>query len=394
MARFCRGQSRQVARLQILLAALPLMILPGLCAKAQTLYERPVLIVDPDMHTAASKTAAADAAGRFLATGSYDKTVRIWSAPDGKLLRTIRMPAGPGHIGEIYAVAMSPDGSIVAAGGWTGEGLGGVSIYLFDPSSGKMTGRIGGLPNVVNGLVFSADGRYLAAACASGGLRVFDRDKNWAQAFRDETYGDQSYGAAFANDGRLATSSFDGKVRLYDQSFKLVATQATLNGRHPARLAFRPDAKVLAAGYKDKPSVDLLDGHSLARLPGPNVDGLAGGALFDVAWSADGQTLFAGNSPVLAWDQAGRGTRRAISAQCAATDNTTMALVSLPAGRLLVAKGNPCFTCCKPTAPSFGLIVRLAAISVARGKPSRCRKMGPSSILASNNSANPHSALI
>jgi WD40 repeat protein len=83
------------------------------------LYERPVLIVDPDTHTAATKTAAVDAAGRFLATGSYDKTVRIWSASDGKLLRTIRMPAGPGHTGEIYAVAMSPDGNIVAAGdGW------------------------------------------------------------------------------------------------------------------------------------------------------------------------------------------------------------------------------------------------------------------------------------
>jgi WD40 repeat protein len=242
------------------LAALSLTILPGICANAQNLYERPVLIVDPDMHTAISKTAAADAAGRFLATGSYDKTVRIWSASDGNLLQTIRMPAGPGHIGEGYAVAMSPDGSIVAGGGW-GKSLEGppYPIYLFDRNTGKMTGRIGGLPNVVNALAFSADGRYLAAVCGSGGLRVFGRDKNWSEAFRDESYGDQSYGAAFANDGRLATSSLDGKVRLYDRGFKLLATQETLSGRHPARLAFRPDGKVLAAGYQDKPSVDLSD---------------------------------------------------------------------------------------------------------------------------------------
>jgi dipeptidyl aminopeptidase/acylaminoacyl peptidase len=353
MAQFCRGQSRQVARLQVLMLALSLVFLSSLCANAQNLYERPVLIVDPDMHTAKSKGAAAAASGRFLATGSEDKTVRIWSASDGKLLRTVRMPAGPGSSGKIYAVAMSPDGSIVAAGGW-GESPGVVAIYLFDRNTGKMTKRIGGLPNAVNELVFSADGRYLAAACQSGGLRVFDRDKNWSEAFRDATYGDQSYVAAFADDGRLATSSYDGKVRLYDRSFKLVATQEALSGRRPARLAFRPDGKVLAIGYDDKPSVDLLDGHSLARLPGPNVDGLDNGILPTVAWSANGQTLFASGSytdqtgnPVLTWDQAGRGTRRAITAKCAETDNATMALVSLPAGRLLVVKVNPCFTMLK-----------------------------------------------
>jgi WD40 repeat protein len=228
----------QLSALALLFAALSLLILSSLSAKAQTLYERPVLVVDPDTHTAVSRAAAADAARRFLITGSEDKTVRIWSASDGKLLRTIRMPAGPGPIGEVNAVAMSPDGNIVAAGG-SGEGQG--AIYLFDQNKGKMTRRIGDLPDAVNALAFSADGRYLAAGCGSGGLRVFDRDKNWSEAFRDEAYGDRSYGAAFADDGRLATSSFDGKIRLYDPSFKLVATQETPTGPLVATLAFSPD---------------------------------------------------------------------------------------------------------------------------------------------------------
>ncbi len=355
MAQLRRGQARRIAPLQILPLALSVVIASCLCAGAQSLYERPVLIVDPDMHTNRSTGAAVDAAGRFLATGSNDKTVRIWSAADGKLLQTLRMPEGPGAFGAIYAVAISPDGNIVAAGGYA-EGPGIISIYLLDRSTGKMTKRIGGLPGSVDELAFSADGRYLAATCGSGGVRVFDRDKNWSEAFRDAAYGDQSYGAAFAGDGRLATSSYDATVRLYGPDFTLVASQKTLSGHSPDRIAFSPDGQVLAVGYRDKPFVDLLDGHSLARLPGPNVEGLDNGYLPRVAWSADGQTLFAsgyysdpsGNRPVFAWDQAGRGPRRAISAKCAAEDDTTTALAPLPDGRLFVAKFNPCLTMLKP----------------------------------------------
>ena len=190
------------------------------------------------------------------------------------------MPAGPGSDGQIYAVAISPDGSTIAAAGW-GEGH--ISAYLFDRNTGKMIRRIGDLPGSANVLAFSADGRYLAAGLYRG-LIVFDRDKNWSEVLRDR-YGDQSYGAAFAADGWLAASSDDGIVRLYDPGFKLIANQETLSGSRPALLAFRPDGKVLAVGYEDKPAVDLLDGHSLAPLPGPDVDGLSGGELMRVAWS-------------------------------------------------------------------------------------------------------------
>ena len=117
MARLWRGRGSAVT----ILAALLLVIATSHFAAAQGLYERPVLIVDPGMHTAPIRAAAVDAAGRFIVTGSDDKTVRIWSVSDGKLLQTIRVPAGPGDIGKIRAVAMSPDGKIVAAGGWGGR---------------------------------------------------------------------------------------------------------------------------------------------------------------------------------------------------------------------------------------------------------------------------------
>jgi WD40 repeat protein len=159
MAYICRGQGRRVAGLLALLSALLLAALPT--AQAQ-LYEQPVLVIEPGMHTTPIKTVGVDAAGKLAVTGSDDKTVRVWSLSDGKLLQTIRMPAGPGDIGKIYAVAMSRDGGLVAAGGWTSwttEEF----IYLFDARTGKMVKRISGLPGGTDVLAFCSDGQYLAA---------------------------------------------------------------------------------------------------------------------------------------------------------------------------------------------------------------------------------------
>ena len=181
------------------------------------LYDRPMLAVDPGMHTAKIQAQAVDAAGRYAVTGSDDRTVRTWSVADGKLLGTIWIPIGPENVGDVGAVAISPDGSTIAVGGWTERITGGTVIYLFDRESGNLIRRIrGDLPDVTHFLPFSPDGRYLAAALSGGnGLRVFDREKDWREAFRDDQYGSESYGAAFSHDGRLATTSYDGLIRLY-----------------------------------------------------------------------------------------------------------------------------------------------------------------------------------
>ena len=257
------------------------------------------------------------------------------------------MPAGPGDIGKIYAVAMSPDGALVAAGGWTRmtTEVREDSIYLFETRTGKMTARIAGLPATTHSLAFSSDGRYLAAGLFGGnGLRVYDRDR-WTEVFRDTDYGYDIYGVTFAADGRLATASWDGKIRLYDRDFKLmVPPRKATGGNQPHRIAFSPDGSVLAVGYADAATVDLFDGHSLAPLPGPNVDGLRNGTLGIVIWSKDGKILYAAGTyreasgpRVLAWANAGRGERRTLPAG----SNTVSGLAALPDGALLVAAQDP-----------------------------------------------------
>jgi WD40 repeat protein len=348
MAGIFRGEGSGVVR--ALLLALLFIVVASPAARAQ-LYEQPVLVIDPGMHTAPIRDVGVDAAGRIAVTGSWDKTLRVWSVTDGALLRTIRMPAGPGDIGKIYAVAVSPDGALVAVGGWTQwtRSAPEDAIYVFETQTGKMAERIGGLPNVTQSLAFSPDGRYLAAGLfINNGLRVYDRQQQWREVFRDTDYGDSIYGVTFSADGRLATTSLDRKVRLYDQGFRLVdPPREVTGGMSPFRIAFSPDGASLAVGYNDAPMVDLFDGHSLAPLPGPNLDGLSGGTLLIVTWSRDGGTLYAGGqhpSPVLAWANAGRGARRALPA----ASNSVAGLSALPDGRLFVATADPSLALLEP----------------------------------------------
>jgi WD40 repeat protein len=354
MARLRRDCIVQLTALVALAWAAPALAQEADEAGPTGLYDRPTLVLDPGMHTALISRADVDAAGRYAVTGSDDKTVRVWSVEDGRPLQTIRLPAGPGDVGKVNAVALSPNGDLIAAGGWTRwtEPDPQEQIYLFERATGSMVGRIEGLPVVVTQLTFSADGRHLAATLGAVGLRVFDRYDGWAEVARDTDYADGSYGADFSVDGRLATTSWDGHVRLYDRRLQLVAKERTRGGQHPVGIAFSPDGTMVAVGYTDSTAVDLLDGQTLSALPSPDTDEITNGNLSKVAWSADGGTLFAGGryirgdwiSPVVAWAHAGAGARRELPA----SSNTIMSLVALPKGDLLVAAGDPYLTVLDP----------------------------------------------
>src|SRR6516225_3392865 len=79
----------------------------------------PILRLNTIAHTAPIYAIATDRENRYAVTASYDKTARVWSLPDGRLLTVLRVPIDDGNVGQLRAVAVTPDGDTIALGGWT-----------------------------------------------------------------------------------------------------------------------------------------------------------------------------------------------------------------------------------------------------------------------------------
>lgn len=329
------------------------------------------------MHTAQINRIATDAQGRWAVTASHDKTARLWDVASGQLLGVLRLPHDVGDEGKLRAVAMAPDGQRIAVAGWTGldwEGKASIYLYHHDPQRHTLTleRRLPGLPEVIFHLAFSPDGRWLAAGLGgANGVRVFEAGTGRLTG-QDASYGGDCYSVEFrpaAAGGplELLSSSDDGQLRLYpvDAQGRLGAPRvqhAPDGGQRPFAARFSPDGRRIAVVFDDSRVMQVLDAQDPHELFRPDVQGVEHGALYSVAWSADGRSLVAAGQ----W----RVDKKVLARRWAAQDgrqlgdtplsgNTVMDLVALPQGGWLFAAQDP----------TWGVLDALGQVLRRQGSP-------------------------
>lgn len=271
----------------------------------EPLPEVPQLRLQREMHTSAINASAMDAKGRWLVTASEDRTARIWDLVTGQLVRVLRPPMGP-TIGDLRSVAMSPDGEKVAVVGWTVDNTHRLVVYIFDRDSGRIVHQIEGLPVQAMKLAWSPDGDWLAAGHAASGLRIWET-RTWQEVYFDQAETRAYHALDFGPHGNLVAASRDiaGNEITYtlhairDGHWQMQKQKRIPAGDPPGSLRFSPDGLQLAVGYQEaSDKVDVLDGVTLDVLYSTKRTYFYG-ALSQVAWSADGGTLYAGGGALM-----------------------------------------------------------------------------------------------
>ncbi len=266
--------------------------------------DRASLRIERGVHTDAIRSIAASKDGRRLVTGSEDRTVRLWDAQSGELLRTLRPPSSTsGDEGKIYAVALSPDGQTIAAAGFTRfydeRSSSGSSIYLFDASHGTLVRRLPGqmAPSDsarIERLAFSSDGKRLVATRGSErSLGLYDLEHGTDQG-EPLSHLTQFFDADFDPTGRLLLCRRDG-IQLHDPTLRPLVSHDRLAGLVKAR--FSPDGTLTALLFSDG-RVELRRSRDLKPVALPSLKAESLTSATALGFATDGKSLFIAAQPV------------------------------------------------------------------------------------------------
>ncbi len=238
--------------------------------------EEPILIIDPHGHSSTISELMFTPDGQTLVSVSLDKTIRLWDVATGDLIKTLRGHIGEGYEGALMAAALSPDGNILAVGGFLGPQGGEPElighIRLFNLKSGEQIGVLAGHDNVVFGLDFSSDGKWLATGSGDRATAVWDISPILAQPGSEAQLiavlggstnpGPPVYDVAFGPNKRtLVTTAYWRTLILHElkknpvgvTGFDVLKSSYDMEGHRDQVLCvdFAPNGEYIVSGGKD-----------------------------------------------------------------------------------------------------------------------------------------------
>jgi WD40 repeat protein len=259
----------------------------------------PMTIVVPRGHLDNVYGVAASGDGRWFATASHDRTVKLWDAHALQLVRTFE------HRDIFWCVAFSADSKYLAGGSR--------EIKVWEVATGRELGNLEGHRALVRGVAFHPSRPLLASCASDGSVRLWDLEaarlspqKGGRNVLLHQFKRPGVHNLAFHPDGHwLAVAWDDPSLALWD--FTKVPEEPTPPARFlkghttPAQsVGFSADGRYLASG-SDQGTMILWDGTTFDRITALRASTLQ---IRGISFSRDG-ALLAGAAyaaPTVVWD--------------------------------------------------------------------------------------------
>jgi serine/threonine protein kinase len=230
--------------------------------------------------------------GFSFASGSYDRTLRLWNVRDNQSFGTLSNHLG--SVSGINAIAVHPNGNTFAIACID------KSIKLWNFRSGKPVRNIEAHDGQVYSVDYSPNGNTLISGSADRTIKLWDwRKGELLQTF--EGHQDKVVSVAFAPDGKqFASASFDKTIKLWDVKTGRRVLNITGHNAPVNAIAYSPDGKLLASSSQDQ-TVKIWDASTGKLLR--TLSGHTGGVLA-VAFNRDSSAIASGgvDKTIQIWD--------------------------------------------------------------------------------------------